>query len=82
MKLLTRSASETVSRIGFPSSSTTLVPIGAFSSTKPSIADAVIVGGLLSTGFTVIVNFAVAERPASESSTALNDKNEIAKYIV
>lgn len=73
---LTRSASDTVSTIGLSLSSMTFVPIGAFSSTKPSILDAVITGGLLSTGLTVIVNFAVAERFASDTSTALKKKRK------
>lgn len=48
----------------------TLVPVGAFSSTNPSTEEAVIAGGLLSTGLTVILNFAVADLLASDTSTA------------
>lgn len=48
--------------IGSLLESTTLVPIGAFSSTNPSVAEARITGGLLSTGFTLMVNLAVAKR--------------------
>lgn len=73
---LTKSASETVRTIGSPFLSITFVPIGAFSSTKPSTFDAVIIGGLLSTGFTVMVNLAVADRFASDTSTAYRETNK------
>lgn len=63
--------------MGAPPLSMTLVPIGAFSSTKPSTADAVITGGLLSTGLTVIVSFAVVERLASDTSTAYREKRNL-----
>jgi len=55
----------------------TFVPIGAFSSTKPSMLDAVITGGLLSTGLTVMVNLAVADRFASDTSTALKRQKNL-----
>lgn len=85
---LTKSASETVSTTGLPILSITFVPIGAFSSTKPSMFDAVIIGGLLSTGFTVMVNFAVADRFASDTSTAFRPVNKriillyVYKYVL
>lgn len=59
----------------------TFVPIGAFSSTKPSIFDAVMTGGLLSTGLTVIVNLAVADRFVSDTSTAFEKKKENAQLL-
>lgn len=58
----------TSSLIGWPLASNTLVPIGEFSSTNPSIADAFISGGLASTGLTVINSLAVADRFASVTS--------------
>jgi len=60
----------------------TFVPIGAFSSTKPSMFDAVITGGLLSTGLTVIVNLAVADRFASDTSTALRKEKRTSSVII
>lgn len=74
---LTKSASEIERTIGRPLVSVTLVPTGAFSSAKPSTDEALITGGLLSTGFTVILNFAVADRSASESSTAFKQDKVI-----
>lgn len=59
----------------------TFVPIGAFSFTKPSMFDAVITGGLLSTGLTVIINLAVADRFVSDTSTALRKKKMPNYYI-
>lgn len=50
--------------------------------------DAVIIGGLLSTGFTVMVNFAVADRFASDTSTAFRPVNKriillyVYKYVL
>lgn len=61
--------------------SITFVPIGAFSSTKPSTLDDAIIGGLLSTGFTVMVNLAVADRFASDTSTALINKRITLLYV-
>lgn len=43
--------------------------------------DAVITGGLLSTGLTVIVNLAVADRFISDTSTALEKKEENAQLF-
>jgi hypothetical protein len=70
MFILTKSSSLTVNLIGFPFLSTTFVPTGAFSSAKPSVADAEITGGLLSTGFTVMNNLAVADLFCSLTSSA------------
>lgn len=63
--------------IGRPSSSKTLVPMGEFSSTKPSKAVAFISGGLASTGLTVMKSFAVAERFASVTSCAWNSHQKL-----
>jgi len=44
--------------------------------------DAVITGGLLSTGLTVIANFAVADRFVSDTSTALRkEENVVIRHI-
>lgn len=56
--------------MGLLCSSSTTVPIGEFSSTKPSIAETKISGGFESTGFTVTINLAVVDRLTSDFSCA------------